>query len=140
MESVATEDGRVVTDIDLSPLALGQFSYGITVKEITAGYTIFPNMGVYSKPRLYLSVTDSNGNNVLTSDSEQEIVISEQTASVMTKLLMSVTEYHGGGTANNMSLAQVMDTAGKTGTSTATLTVGLSVLLRIILRAYGGIR
>lgn len=37
----------------------------------------------------------------------------------MTKLLMSVTEYHGGGTANNMSLAQVMDTAGKTGTSTA---------------------
>ena len=119
VESVATEDGRVVTDIDLSPLALGQFSYGITVKEITAGYTIFPNMGVYSKPRLYLSVTDSNGNNVLTSDSEQEIVISEQTASVMTKLLMSVTEYHGGGTANNMSLAQVMDAAGKTGTSTA---------------------
>lgn len=106
VESVATEDGRVVTDIDLSPLALGQFSYGITVKEITAGYTIFPNMGVYSKPRLYLSVTDSNGNNVLTSDSEQEIVISEQTASVMTKLLMSVIEYHAAEAANNMSLAR----------------------------------
>lgn len=119
VEAVETEDGRVVSDIDLAPLALGQFSYGTTVKEITAAYTIFPNMGVYSKPRLYLSVTDSNGNNLLTCESEQEIVISEQTASLMTKLLSSVTAYQGGGTASNMSISQTVDTAGKTGTSTA---------------------
>lgn len=119
VEAVETEDGRVISDIDLAPLALGQFSYGVTVEEITAAYTIFTNMGVYSKPRLYLSVSDSNGNNLLTCESEQEIVISEQSSSIMTKLLSSVTAYHGGGTASNMSISQTVDTAGKTGTSTA---------------------
>lgn len=119
VDSVTTEDGRVVTDIGLAPLALGQFSYGVSLSEITAGYTIFTNDGMYCKPRVYISVTDSNGNNLLTNDAEQEIVISEQTASVMTKLLESVTAYHGGGTASNMSISQYIDTAGKTGTSSS---------------------
>lgn len=37
----------------------------------------------------------------------------------MTKLLESVTAYHGGGTASNMSISQYIDTAGKTGTSSS---------------------
>ena len=119
IEENETEDGRIVSDINLAPLALGQLSYGISVKELTAAYTIFPNLGIYSKPRVYTSVTDSNGNNILTNDVEQEIVISEQSASIMTKLLMSVTEYQGGGTANKMEISKTVDTAGKTGTSTA---------------------
>lgn len=119
VESKETEDGRVVSDIDLAPLALGQLSYGISVEEITAAYSIFPNLGIYSKPRVYSSVTDSNGNNILNNEPQQEIVISEQTASIMTKLMMNVTAYQGGGTANNMEFTKTVDTAGKTGTSTA---------------------
>ena len=116
VESNVTEDGRIVSDVNLAPLALGQLSYGISVYELTAAYDIFPNLGIYSKPRLYTSVTDSNGNNILTNEVEQEIVISEQSASIMTKLLMSVTDY---GTAKNMNTTKIVDTAGKTGTSTA---------------------
>lgn len=116
VESSVTEDGRTVSDVSLAPLALGQLSYGISVYELTAAYGIFPNLGIYSKPRLYTSVTDSNGNNILTNEVEQEIVISEQTASVMTKLLMSVTAT---GTASNMVTTGMVETAGKTGTSTA---------------------
>ena len=119
VEENVTEDGRVISDINLAPLALGQLSYGISVKELTAAYTIFPNLGIYSMPHLYTRVTDSNGNNILNNDLEQEIVISEQTASIMTKLLMSVTEYQGAGTANKMEFTSKVDTAGKTGTSTA---------------------
>lgn len=119
VESNETEDGRIVSDINLAPLALGQLSYGISVEELTAAYTIFPNLGIYSKPRLYTRVTDSKGTNILNNESEQEIVISEQTASIMTKLLMEVTKYQGGGTANRMQFTTKVDTAGKTGTSTA---------------------
>jgi len=119
VESKETEDGRIISDVDLAPLALGQFSYGVTVKEITAGYTIFPNLGIYSKPRLYLSVTDSEGVNLLTCEAEQEVVISETTACIMTELLKGVTEPEAGGTASHMKIATLMDTAGKTGTSTA---------------------
>jgi penicillin-binding protein 1A len=116
VESNITEDGRVVSDVNLAPLALGQLSYGISVYELTAAYGIFPNLGIYSKPRLYINVTDSNGNSILTNEEEQEIVISEQSASIMTKLLMSVTD---SGTASGMSTTKMVDTAGKTGTSTA---------------------
>ena len=116
VESNITEDGRTVSDINLAPLALGQLSYGVSVYELTAAYSIFPNLGIYSKPRLYTSVTDSNGNIILTNEVDQEIVISEQSASIMTKLLMSVTEF---GTASNMKTTEMVDTAGKTGTSTA---------------------
>lgn len=122
VESNETEDGRIVSDINLAPLALGQLSYGISLEELTAAYTIFPNLGIYSKPRLYATVTDSNGNNILNNEEDQEIVISEQTASVMTKLLTSVTQHEsqgGYGTAKNMIFTTKVDTAGKTGTSTA---------------------
>lgn len=122
VESNETEDGRIVSDINLAPLALGQLSYGISLEELTAAYTIFPNLGIYSKPRLYATVTDSNGNNILNNEEDQEIVISEQTASVMTKLLTSVTQHRnngGYGTANHMDLTLKVDVAGKTGTSTA---------------------
>ena len=119
IESRSTEDGRVISDIALAPLALGQFSYGISVKELTAGYTIFTNNGIYSKPRLYLSVTDSNGNVLLNCEPEEEIVISETTATLMTKLLQSVTAPGQGGTADKMEIAKKVNTAGKTGTSTA---------------------
>ncbi len=116
IESYTTGSGQVVSDKDLAPLALGQFSYGITLWELTAGYDMFPNEGVYSKSRLWYKVLDSDGNVVLENEPDYEIAISEEAASIMTKMLQGVVT---SGTGTAVTLDQYVDVAGKTGTTTA---------------------
>lgn len=116
IESYTTQSGQVVSDKDLAPLALGQFSYGITLWELTAGYSIFPNEGVYSKSRLWYRVLDSDGNVILENESDYEIAISEEAASIMTIMLQGVVS---SGTGTAVTLDQYVDVAGKTGTTTA---------------------
>ena len=53
IESLTLENGVTLTDMDTAALALGQMNYGITVREITAGYTIFPKEGRYCAPRSF---------------------------------------------------------------------------------------
>lgn len=118
-DQITTASGAVMSDIDLSPLALGQLTYGISVKEITAAYSIFPNDGVFNSPRLYTKVVDSNNETILSNDRETEIVISEQSASVMTKMLYNVVNDPEGTAVGNITLKNSVDVAGKTGTSTA---------------------
>lgn len=105
---------RVLSDIDYAPLALGQFTYGVTVAEITAAYSIFVNNGIYNEPRMYTQVLDSNGNVILGDEKVSEIVISDQTATIMTKLLQNVVN---NGTGAAAWLRYTVDVAGKTGTS-----------------------
>jgi penicillin-binding protein, 1A family len=101
-------------DVDLAPLALGGLTYGLSVMEVTAAYSIFPNGGVYSAPRLYSKVLDSEGNEILTNKVRQNVAVSEATAEVMTSILQNVLN-HGTGTA--VSLRRSMDVAGKTGST-----------------------
>ena len=116
IESYTTGSGQVVSDKDLAPLALGQFSYGITLWELTAGYDIFPNEGVYSKSRLWYKVLDSDGNVVLENKPDYEIAISEEAASIMTNILQGVVT---SGTGRAVTVDQYVNVAGKTGTTTA---------------------
>jgi len=116
IDSYTTQSGQVVSDKDLAPLALGQFSYGITLWELTAGYDMFPNEGVYSKSRLWYKVLDSDGNVVLENEPDYEIAISEEAASVMTKMLQGVVS---DGTGRAVTVDQYVEVAGKTGTTTA---------------------
>lgn len=116
IESYAKADGTIVSDKDLAPLALGQFSYGITLWELTAGYTIFQNEGIYSESRLWYKVLDSDGNVILDNEPEFEIAISEEAASIMTIMMQDVIT-NGTGTA--ITLDQKVNVAGKTGTTTA---------------------
>lgn len=106
----------IEADCDLAPLALGQFTWGVTVLEMTAGYTMFTNNGVYNHPRLYTKVLDSEGKVLLTKNPDSEIVISEQSAAIMTKMLKNVMN---NGTGTSVTLRHSVDTAGKTGTTTA---------------------
>ena len=69
------EDGTVITDMDYAALALGQMNYGVTVREITAAYSIFANDGIFNEPRSYYSVTDANGNVLLSKKYEGKSVI-----------------------------------------------------------------
>lgn len=106
--------GTVISDMDYAALALGQMNYGLTLKEITAAYSIFANNGVYNKPKIVLKIIDRDGNVIVDNTGGSEIVISEQTASIMTKMLEEVVDY---GTAARLSVKNMIDIAGKTGTT-----------------------
>ncbi len=111
--------GTIMSDIDLAPLALGQLSYGVSVKEITAAYSIFANDGIYTEPRLYNKVIDGEGNVILSNEKKSKVVISEQAASVMTKLMYNVVNDPSGTAYWAVTLKDKVDVAGKTGTSSS---------------------
>ncbi len=116
IEYATLTGGIGITDKDLSPLALGGMNYGVTNLEITAAYQIFANGGVYNKPRTWLKVLDSEGNVLLDNEAESYVVISEQTASLMTKMMQNVVTR---GTATSVTLKSSVNVAGKTGTSSS---------------------
>ncbi len=101
-------------DLTDSSLALGQPSYGITLRELVGGYTIFQE-GIFTNPRSYYKVTDSDGVVVLDNSPHSEKVISRDNAAILTKLMEGVVDR---GTARgSVSLDQRIDVAGKTGTT-----------------------
>lgn len=116
IESKELASGRIVSDKDVAALALGQLNYGLTVEEITAAYAIFQNEGVFNEPRLYTKVYDSLGNLILDNDPKTRIVISAQSASIMTIMLKDVVST---GTAKGITLKNKIDVAGKTGTTSS---------------------
>ncbi len=90
------------TDKNLSALALGGTSYGITATESAAAYAIFGNGGVYHKPTTYYEIKQANGETVIKYDDTGEQVISADTATIMNHLLQEVvygSEGTGGGIA-----------------------------------------
>lgn len=106
------------SDIALSPMALGGMTYGVTLRELTGAYQIFVSQGEYVKPYTYTKVTDRDGNIILERDTTQVRVISDQTATILNKLLQTVIT-RGTGAAGNLSSIG-MPAGGKTGSSTGT--------------------
>ena len=114
VDQMVLPNGQIKTDIDIAPLALGGLTKGLSVYELTAAYSILANKGIYSKPRSYMRVEDPDGNIVLDNRPEKKIVISEETAWIMTKLLKGVVE---DGTAKGLQMKYNIEVAGKTGTT-----------------------
>lgn len=106
--------GRMLTDLALSPLALGQLTYGVSLRRLTEAYTVFPAEGVLRRGRAYTRVQDNRGRILLDAPATQRRVFSVGTARVMNTLLGAVIE---SGTAKTITLDSLVDTAGKTGTS-----------------------
>jgi len=105
----------VLTDVAISPMALGALTYGVSPLEMAGAYQIFVNGGQYTEPYSYTRVEDFEGNIILEKDTTPTQVISKDTAVLMNKLLQQVVlgTY---GTGRNARLDN-MPTAGKTGTS-----------------------
>ncbi len=116
IENRVLNNGTVITDKGLAALALGQLNYGMTVMEVAAAYSIFPNNGLYESPNLYLYVEDSSGNRVLENTHYTEVAIKESTAKNMTAVMTQVMER---GTGMSVTLRNTVDVAGKTGTTNA---------------------
>jgi len=117
--------GVIKSDIAVSPLALGSFTEGVTVLEMTQGYTMFSNSGAISKAKTFSMVRDSNGEIIIDNRApEQNQAISEQTAYILTKILQTVVtdtngtaQYMFAGYLDSPSFKPKIEVAGKTGTT-----------------------
>ncbi len=128
-----TRDGRTLTDIAISPMALGQLTRGVSLRKLTECYTVFPSDGVLNQGRSYICVRDNRGEAVLESTNSQKRIFKPECARIMNTLLSGVTDE---GTAKSLTLKNDVALAGKTGTSgnnrdkmfigyTPTLTAGI---------------
>ncbi len=95
-------------------LALGQFAYGVTLRELTDAYTVFYD-GNYQPSRSYFHVTDANGTLLLDNTVDARSVLSPENAAIMTKMLRGVVQ--SGTASGKVNLVQRTEVAGKTGTT-----------------------
>lgn len=104
----------VPDDCAYAPMALGQFTNGVTVREMAQAYCSFVNDGVFTYSRTYTLVTDADGNVLLDNQPETIQAFSANTAHVMTYMLQNAVN-RGTGTEAYLG---IMPVAGKTGTTT----------------------
>lgn len=103
-----------ITDLAPSPLALGQLSKGVSLRKLTEAYTVFGREGRCSEGCSYIAAFDCEGNSIIKKERIEKQVCTPESARLMTQLLSLVVE---SGTASKITLGDVYDTAGKTGTS-----------------------
>ena len=99
----------------ISSMAVGGTFGGATLKEMVGAYQIFSTNGLFVEPYCYTRVEDSTGEVILEKDTVQTRVISQETASVMNKLMRLITSQ---GSGRGAYLGESVPIAGKTGTST----------------------
>ncbi len=110
-------DGSVKTysDKDISPLSMGSLTKGVTVLEMTAGYSAFVNNGQYTTPILYTRVYDADGKLLLDNEPVTTVAMSTKTRDYMIQLLTGVVET---GTGRKAAIENIQ-VGGKTGTTSA---------------------
>lgn len=116
MRSLKSPVGGGSHDLTVSSLALGQQSFGVTLRELTAAYTVFSD-GDYRPPVSYHRVLDREGKILLENTPRATRVLSEPNAAVMTKLLQEVTDHGTAARYLTEITAMGISCAGKTGTT-----------------------
>ena len=96
-------------------MALGGFTNGVTTEEMAAAYGAFVNDGIYSAPRTYVRVEDSQGKVIIDNEIKFNTAMKESTAYLMRSILQDVVS-RGTGTGARFS---GMSIGGKTGTTDA---------------------
>lgn len=111
---VRASENRVTNDENLSALALGGMTNGLTPLEITAAYGAIANGGVYIEPITFTKIEDKLGNILIDNTPKENIVVSPQIAYIMTDILRTTITNGIAGRANLNNMA----VGGKTGTTT----------------------
>lgn len=103
-------------DEDLSPLAVGGTSTGVTTLEMAAAFATFGNGGRYYKPYSYYKVLDRNGEVLLenTANEPEQAIKAETAKQTLSMLTKAVTQSNGTGYGSKISGFQ---TFAKTGTT-----------------------
>ncbi len=110
---VTREENGSTNDENLSALALGGMTKGLTPLEVTAAYGAIANNGVYVEPIAVTKVLDKDGNLLIDNTPKQTTVVSPQVAYVLGDIMRTtVTE----GLASRAKISN-MAVAGKTGTT-----------------------
>lgn len=105
----------VIEDSNLAPMAVGALTNGLYLEELVAAYQPFGNLGKYYEPTTYYRVEGPGGELILEHNYTPIQSISEETAYIMNKMMLRVTEGENGtGTAARL---KNMPVAGKTGTT-----------------------
>lgn len=112
-------NGKIMTDMDLAPLALGAFTEGVTMRDMAAAYAVIGSGGYYNEPYTYYKVLqgedESTSTLLVRGENALPPVLDAQTSYVMIKLMQRVTTY---GTAADISRSwSGWEVYGKTGTS-----------------------
>ena len=94
-------------------MALGGLEQGVTTEEMAAAYAAFANEGVYTEPRTFVRVEDSDGKVVLENSAKSHVAMKESTAYIMNGLLEQVIQ---SGTGSGAYFSG-MTIAGKTGST-----------------------
>ena len=103
----------VPEDCDYAPMALGELTYGLTVREMAQAYCSFVNDGIFTYSRTYSLVTDKEGNIVIDNAPSTIQAFKPNTAYTMTYMMQNGVENGTGGEA----ALWTMPVAGKTGSS-----------------------
>ena len=103
----------VAADCDYAPLALGQFTKGVTVREMAQAFDALANDGVFTYSRTYTKVLDSKGNVLLDNPAQTDVAFKANTAWTMSAMLQAAATYGTG----SESYFGAMAHAGKTGTT-----------------------
>jgi penicillin-binding protein 1A len=114
IESERNSKGEVLSDMALAPLALGQLTRGVSLRSLTEAYSVFVSDGVYKEGISYTAVTNSKGEIIYENKQDENQVFSRECARITAQLLCEVTSR---GTAKKITLDELFDTGGKTGTS-----------------------
>lgn len=92
---------------------LGGLTYGATTVEMASGYATIENDGEFRKPTCIVSITDAEGNEIVSDKIKSKRVYEMNASRMMTSMLQGV---FNGGTASGLGLSG-MSCAGKTGTT-----------------------
>lgn len=120
VKSQTTEDGRILTDIALSPLALGAYTNGVYARDMAAAFAVFGNGGYYNEPFTYYEVyengTRDDGNKILQRGPQNIRVMDEGSTYVMNRMMQRVVRYGTGASIIGNSWGKEWELYGKTGT------------------------
>ena len=103
----------VEADRDYAPLAMGQYTNGVTAREMCQAYCSFVNEGTFTYSRTYERITDSKGNIILENEPRTIQAFSPNTAANMCDMLQNAV---ASGTGSGAYFSGVA-VAGKTGTT-----------------------
>ena len=93
-------------------IALGGMAYGVTLKDLTGAYTTLCDGGEFIEPKFVNYITDSSGKIVYRNETKPKKVIRDDTAFLMTDMLVSCAKSGTGRKLGDLKF----DVATKTGT------------------------
>ncbi len=121
VDNYVSSNGTHFSDAALSPLSLGSFTFGVTVREMTQAYACLANEGITTEARTYSVVRDAMGNILLdNTNRNQDDLYSEETAYMIMRLMQNVIENSSGTGYRYIDFHRNFDgleIVGKTGTT-----------------------